>query len=43
MIDRIISAFVDKYPLELSTVLLQLLAYPSQGGEGYRIELSIRL
>jgi len=34
-----ISTFVEKYPLDLSVVLLQTLAFPSQGGRGYRIEM----
>ncbi|MEA3438387.1 MAG: hypothetical protein U9R43_18125 [Thermodesulfobacteriota bacterium] len=34
-----ISTFVDKYPLDLSVVLLQVLAYPSQGGRGFRVEM----
>lgn len=38
MISRMISTFVDKYPLDLSVVLLQVLAYPSQGGRGFRVE-----
>jgi len=39
MIDRMISTFVEKYSLDLSVVLLQILAFPSQGGRGYRIEM----
>jgi hypothetical protein len=39
MIDRITSTFVEKYPFDLSVVLLQILAFPSQGGKGYRIEM----
>jgi len=39
MINRMVSTFVNKYPLNLSVVLLQILAYPSQGGRGFRIEM----
>ncbi len=39
MIDRMISKFVDEYSLDLSIVLLQIVAHPSQGGRGYRIEM----
>lgn len=34
-----ISTFVDRYSLDLSVVLLQILAYPSQGGRGFRVEI----
>jgi len=39
MIDRMIATFIDKYPLDLSIVLLQILAYPSQGGRGFRVDM----
>ncbi|WP_133513095.1 hypothetical protein [Candidatus Thiosymbion oneisti] len=39
MHERMISTFVDRYPVDLSVILLQILAYPSQGGRGYRIEM----
>ncbi|MDS4030399.1 MAG: hypothetical protein RKO66_10035 [Candidatus Contendobacter sp.] len=39
MIDRMISTFVENYPLDLSIILLQILAFPSQGGKGYRVEM----
>lgn len=39
MRERMIATFVNRYPTELSVILLQILAYPSQGGRGYRIEM----
>lgn len=39
MTEQIVSAFVDRYPVDLSLVLLQILAFPEQGGLGYRLEM----
>lgn len=39
MVAQLIDTFVDKYSTDLSLVLLQILAEPSQGGQGYNLEL----
>lgn len=39
MIDDIIDVFVDTYPEELSIVLLQIVAFQEQGGQGYSIQM----
>jgi hypothetical protein len=38
-IEAVLDAFVDRHGDELSLLLLKTLAYPSQGGDGYRIEI----
>lgn len=37
MLDQVLDTFVSVHPIELSVVLLQLVADPEQGGRGYHI------
>lgn len=39
-IDNLITAFVEENEVDLAIVLLQIIAHPSQGGGGYKLEFS---